>query len=289
MKVTFKHQIVSSFLLWLEHEVLANGEAFTNHSSLLYDIEDVYSNYYIYGLPFKKIVSDTSITNANIMSGIYVDGTFTNVGQNGLVDIDYYNGWAYFSSDKSANVLSGDYSVPDFSISYTDLNEEKLVFESKYDTKPRWQEELTGLAPNTLTVPHIFVKVRPMENEPFCFGGTEQTKYDVRLVAMGQENDSFILDGLESICLDTRGKYIKIVPENNQPFNVLGGWQSGVAFNYNGFINSLSNPETLYIERVSVSRISSSVNTSNFLKLSPYLTTFIDLELTTERNPRVYV
>ena len=52
MKAQYENKVISSFLLWFDHTLLKKGEAFTNHTSQLYDVPTSYYGYETYGAPF---------------------------------------------------------------------------------------------------------------------------------------------------------------------------------------------------------------------------------------------
>ena len=279
MKVLFHHKLMSSFLLWFDHELLKEGVAFNNHSSLFYDVPDRYSNRDTYGLPFKQIVSDVSIPNATVMSGVYVNDSFTNVGSGELIDINYNEGWAYFSSSQSA-VISGDYAVKEFGVSLTDLSEEKLLFETQYRIKPRITQGVTGLAIDEITLPHIFLKNISTRNDPFAFGGWDQTVVDVRAIVIG--SNQFLVDGVESIFTDANAKNFCIFEQVDMPLNALGGWHSGIMYNYEG-LSATHTGDSAHIEKVTASKI----NIGELSEVNPAMrASFIDFTITEERTPR---
>ena len=76
MKPQYDNKLLSSFLLYLDNKILSKGEAFVNHSGLFYPVENFFNGYYTYAAPYKQIVSDASITGANKLTGIYLDGNF---------------------------------------------------------------------------------------------------------------------------------------------------------------------------------------------------------------------
>ena len=52
MKATYVNNLMSSFYLWLDHEVLDRGEAFINYSGKLYNAPDPnFPNKQVYGAP----------------------------------------------------------------------------------------------------------------------------------------------------------------------------------------------------------------------------------------------
>ena len=111
---------MSSFLLFLDHEILKKGSGFKNTSSLLYPTINKYAGMTTYSTPFKQLVNDTSIPGANVMTGVYLNNTFVPVGQSGLMAINHYKGTVEFSSPLPAStVVSGNYAVKDINIEFT--------------------------------------------------------------------------------------------------------------------------------------------------------------------------
>ena len=130
MKVQHENKVMSSTLLFVDHYVCKAGEAFTNHESLIYPTDNLINGYYTYSLPFHQIVSDSSISNATIMTGVYVDGAFKSIGEGDLSSIDHYNGRVYFDANKGSSSVSGNYSVKEFNTYITTDSEEKILFEA---------------------------------------------------------------------------------------------------------------------------------------------------------------
>ena len=117
MKAQFENNLMSSFLLYADHVLLRDGEAYTNHVSRLYPVQTKYDGYFAYAAPFKQIVSDRSITGANQLTGLYVDSVFS--AENDLYTINHYDGTAYYTSNKNSSVISGSYAVKDYNVYMT--------------------------------------------------------------------------------------------------------------------------------------------------------------------------
>ncbi len=98
MKAQYDNLVMSSFYLWFDHTLLTKGEAFTNFSSFFYDADDMYQGYHTYGLPFKQIVSDTSITTATVMNTVILDNVSKSRGQSNFQAINYDKGHVYFDA-----------------------------------------------------------------------------------------------------------------------------------------------------------------------------------------------
>ena len=80
MKPQFDNQVISSMLLWFDHTLLKEGEAYENVTGEFYSVSDSYAGYKTYASSYSQIVSDASITGATIPTGLYV-GSDDNLGQ----------------------------------------------------------------------------------------------------------------------------------------------------------------------------------------------------------------
>tara|TARA_Y100001973_G_scaffold104866_1_gene176002 strand:- start:1540 stop:2367 length:828 start_codon:yes stop_codon:yes gene_type:complete len=217
MKAQFTNKLMSSFLLYLDNTILRVGEAYTNHSSLFYpDATNKFNGYYGYSAPFKQLVSDQSITGATVMSGAYVNSSFTTSN----VHLNHYNGQVYFDSDQGSAKISGNYSVKDFNINMTSKPEHELLFETKLSLRPKTTQTITGLKPEQNTYPAIYVKNMGGTNAPFAFGGMENTKVNVRCVVLA--DSVYKQDAVCSILKDVTRDSFKIIEQTSLPFNALG-------------------------------------------------------------------
>ena len=133
LQAQFINQSLSSFILWLDHRICANG-GFQNYSGNLYPIANSLYGHYAYGAVGAPIVSDLSVSGANIMSGVYLNNVFISTGQSGLLDIDYKHGLTYFNSQINYPI-SGYFSVKDFNVIATDKQDDVLLFKNKYSLR----------------------------------------------------------------------------------------------------------------------------------------------------------
>jgi hypothetical protein len=239
MKPQYDNKILSSFLLYLDNKILTKGEAFTNHGSLLYPISCPYNGYYAYSSPFKQLVYDQSITGANQISGAYLNESFVSLGQSGLIAINPAQGTVYFDSNKSSYTISGSYAVK------TDESEEDLLFEEKYELRPKTVQQASGLPIEAITLPVIYVKINSSEHEPFAFAGLDNAITNIRTMILA--DNSYSLDAICSIMRDCKDDRFTIIENTNLPINALGYTGS---FNYSG-VNSNKVP---LIWSVSVSK-----------------------------------
>ena len=252
MKSQFDNLVTSSMVLFLDHKICSEGEGFTNYSGLVYSINNSYFSYETYALPFKQIIADSSISGANIMSGVYINNSFTTIGNNGLVGINHYRGQTYFTGIINGT-LSGKYAIKDFNIYLTNKPEEEILFQTQFQIRPRTPQSITGLADNAETIPCIFIKNNGGENEPFAIGGIDNTRVDIRCIVLA--DNLYNLDAACSILRDTAHEYIYTISSNELGLDNLGNFSSG-HYNYKSIVNNkINTSDKLYIEEVRVSKI----------------------------------
>jgi hypothetical protein len=244
MKYQYENQVMSSFLLFVDHEITNKGEAYSNYSSYFYPVNNIYNGYYTYSAPFKQLVVDESITGPAVMKSIYIDSSLTAIGVGGLAGINHYEGELYFTSEVGGTI-SGSYAVKDFNVYLTNEPEEKILFEEKYHINTKTTQVLSGLHSNMQTYPAIYLKNFGGDNQGFAFGGINQTTTQVRAVILA--DSSFALDAACSILKDTHMKQVPIIED--LPFSAMNAY-TGSSFNYTGLATG-SGPR---IEKVYVSK-----------------------------------
>jgi|TARA_B100001964_G_C14145528_1_gene559519 hypothetical protein len=303
MKIQFENSLMSSFLLYVDNKVLKKGSAYTNHSGYFYPVTNSFRDYDVVASPFKQFVYDTSVTGATVMSGIYYDTStptsttfdgrahnqykFIKVGTSGFQSISHHEGSVYFDTGNfitnGSYRVSGEYSVKDFNTYITQENEEDLLFETKYYLKPKTNQTMTGLAPDAEPYPAIFLKSIGSVNEPFAFGGLDNTIVTARAVILS--DSAYKLDAVCSILRDTARDYVPLMTSEELPFMAHGAL-TGLEYNYDTLkTNKVTNNSGIYISRVNVSKNVAkqsdmkNVNTNVF-------TAFVDFEFEHPRYPR---
>ena len=104
----FQHKLTTSFFMWFDNFLLTKGEAYTNTTGefFYYDDPRVDSDYNVFGSPYKQWVTDSSITDANVPSGVFIGGNFS--GRDDGVVLDFDNGLdilhSYIEEDKAGNL-----------------------------------------------------------------------------------------------------------------------------------------------------------------------------------------
>ena len=295
MKAQFDNQVVSSFMLWFDHTLLKEGEAYTNTTGLFYDMEDEINGYFTYALPYKQIVSDKSITGAKIPcaegpTGISINGNPILTGTSGWAAINYFEGQVYFTGNglgawPVTGDISGSFAVKDFNIYLTNEPEEKLLLETKHNLRPKVTEDRTGIAIDAITYPAIFLRYNGAHNEPFAFGGLDSTIIDIRAIVLG--DNQFHTDAVCSIFRDKARTFMCLFGENEMPYNTLGGFKNSQQFDYTGSIKGkVSASSGVYIDNVWVSRFDRNIPSDMKKMHSEVYPAFIDFELSKVRLPR---
>jgi hypothetical protein len=283
MKAGYITNLMSSFYLWLDHEILTRGEAFINYSGKLYNSPDPnFPNNSIYGAPFRQWVYDSSVPNANISSGVFVNGNFIARGVSGL-KIDFNKGRAILNSGINSNNVTINYSFKEYNIYYTDEREEKLLFEKAYNITPKVTQVTGALGYLDTPYPCIFIKHRMGENVPFAFGGEDSTETMIRCIVLA--SNSFSLDGLISILSDSARKVFPVLNPDDFPFNYFGDFKLSNNFNYINLCKNQPSNSLVYIDKVTVSKLDEIDNAKINKKCVAAL---VDFELSDLRSPRVY-
>jgi hypothetical protein len=270
MQTQFDNNLINSFLLYLDHEILSRGQAFHNYSGSLYRISGRINGLNVYSTPFKQLVNDVSISGANVMTGLYVSGGLVYPGQSGLVSLNINDGTAFFSGAPTS--VSGVYAIKDFGIYLTNKPEEAILFETKYEHKDKYNQTLTGLPQNSETYPAIYLKTSFSEDTPLCFGGIDNREVTIRAIVLG--DSQFLTDAVCSIMKDLSREEFKIIDYNNLPFDSYGGF-TGVNYNYTGLAAASSNKSLIW--SVKHANLTSS---QEYNKLNPQIyPAFVDFHL----------
>ena len=124
MKIQWENAVMSSLMLHLDHTICGVGEGYTNHSGAFYKTQTKFNQLYSYSLPYKQIISDSSVFGADIMEGVYIDGQFKTVGEAGFQGILHHKGTVLFDQNYDASSITGNFSVKEYNIYITTKAEE---------------------------------------------------------------------------------------------------------------------------------------------------------------------
>ena len=239
---------MSSISLYVDNLICKVGEGFINYTGEFYPTKKQYNQYYAYSLPFKQIVADVSIPNADILQGVYINNQFKNVGQNGLEGILHHKGTLLFSEDQGNSLIKGDFSVKEFNVYITTKAEEDLLFKTAPQVNPKIAQNSTeGLDFNTETYPAIFLKNMGGYDQPIALGTNSGNGITyVRAIVLA--DTAFALDAVCGILKRTSKKHFRIL--ESLPFNAIGAF-TGITYDYDSLTSQPGRQATIWDARVS--------------------------------------
>lgn len=282
MKEGFDTKFLNSFYAWLDYRVLKAGDGFTNTSSVLYPCSGDYRFPFnsTYSSPYKQWVWDSSVSTATIPSGISGSNGFIQRGVSGL-SLDFLNGAVRLSGGITSN-FSGSYAVKKYNIYVSNDLEEDLIFENRYLFNPKIGKAYSGIQPYDIVLPAIFINYFNSRNEPFAFGGMDDSKLVVRATVIDNEYQSFI--NLISLLKDSSRTVFPVIDTVFLPLNIYGDLKYG-SYNYetirdSGMANG--NP-VVYIEDISYMQL-----IDKSIQQRGELVGFVNFNLSCIRYPRLY-
>ena len=286
MKPTFTHNVINSFFLWFDNFLMTKGDAYKTYTTKLYNYEDLRlgGGKVVYGSPYKQWVYDKNITGATIPSGFTINNQFVPTGTSGM-KIDFDNGRIIFNSGVSTSLnVTGTYSVKEVNSYITDQPEDNLIIENKFVTNSRFTVSENYIPPYNPVTPCIFASIETAHNTAFAFGGEDETKCIIKVVAFCE--NLYQLDGVLSIFGDSYNEIFSIIPMTGHPLGEFNEMKTGAyptGYDYKNLSNAY-NSQTLFISHVETSKIRDSV----IKELNPILHIgFLDFEIKTYRYPRL--
>ncbi len=282
MTPQYDNQLMSSFTLWLDNKICSVGSGYYDTLIQFWPNKQVYNGLLSYSSPYIQIVSDSSLPGVSVPTGIYINSSFIGVGQSGLSGIDYNNGRFYCSGNFSGNIyITG--SVKEIPVKMTSDPETKILFETKYETKPRTTNPSTGLNTDAVPYPVIFIRNSATKNEPWEFGGTENTINYIRAIALC--DSQFQLDAVLGILRDRTRDYVPLLTQSEFPYNSLG-YIKNYPYNYSTLTaNKVLNGQAAFVEDVFIAKFDQNAFGESVKDLNPNVYVgIIDFEVSKPRN-----
>lgn len=289
MITQFENKLVSSFFLYIDHQVLTKGQAYSvqpvNFNKSADEFQVNGTNYYSFSCPFEQLVSDASILTG-AFTGISINsGATINLGQSGFYGINYDEGQIFFTgTNYSGATISATGCIKDFNVYLNNQTEEELLFETKFELRPKTTDQVATtssfLPPKAVTYPAIFIRLESADGEDFAFGGIDKMISNFRCLVLAESNYS--LDACCSILKDLRKTDFSIIDPATLPFSTFGAI-TGSAYNYNTQVATQTDKALIW--DVAVSKISFS-DTRIKLTNPQVCSALVDFEVYTFRNPR---
>lgn len=283
MKELFQHRVTNSMLLWFDNYLLDKADAYINRTGTLFYEPDerLPSNLKAFGSRYKQWVNDSSITNADVPSGISIDGNFS--GRANGVIIDFDNGRVLLdSSVPNTAVVTGAFAVKDVNVYYSNDTEEDLIIEQKFQSNPRLpssEDSLqSGIPPYDQVIPAAFISNMGLNNEGFAFGGMQEST--VRFSAVVITQSPYELDGVLSVFADSKDEVIPDIPMTGHPMTEWGDVKNGY-YTYTGIHNRYLSDGYFYVNSVKTSKLTERARKG--IESELYIG-FIDFEVQQHRN-----
>jgi hypothetical protein len=168
------------------------------------------------------------------------------------------------------------YLRKEFNVYFTNDTEEDIIVDRKYD----FGVDSTGaIAPYDLAVPAAFLSVNAVDNDPFAFGGEQETTVRAKAVILAE--DPFQLDGVLSIFADSQDEVFNKIPMSGHPIDENGDLKSGENYTYTGLSSQYSNGLPFCVESSQTSKLTqkSMKNLANELYVG-----FIDFDIKVYRH-----
>jgi hypothetical protein len=222
--------LVSSFMLFLDNQILTQGSSFSNQSGLFFPDNDEFIGDYTYSCSYLQLVNDTSISGANIMSGVYLNNTFVGIGTSGLSKINHYDGNVSFSNPlPSGTIISGNFSIKDFNVYLSDSLDYKVVMDTKFSSNPKYSQQATGVPLGEKVMPAIFLIPKTQEAKDLAFAGLDDNFMRIRGVIVCQ--NAYQRVGISNILKNLKLKQFPLIASTS--FDYLGNY-TGINYNYFG-------------------------------------------------------
>lgn len=281
MKALYQHVLLNSFYLWFDNFLTKKGSAYKNYRTDLYHYTDErVQNKVVFGSPYKQWVYDKNITDAVVNPVISGDSGAIAEGTSGLT-FDFDNGRILFDSDfNTGNNISGNFTVKDFNVYIANQTEETMITEGKYKTNSRYGRTLTYVPPYDQATPAAFLSLGATTNEPFAFGGIDNTITDITAVIFAE--NIYQLDGALSVMADAAESVFGNIPFTGSPLTEYGDVKSEYSTGYD-YANVASDGDYYMINKVNVSKVSDSSNKTIPVDL---FVGFVDFEVYKYRTPR---
>lgn len=308
MKPQFDHKLQSSFYLWVDDRITRYWEAAeTGISQTFYYSDlgvDIPSNQVAYYSADRQLVAN----GLGVPTGVWVSGILDNAGNSmdytfvgqttghspdptGLmIDFDegrVVMGTGITTGDTTALSITGGFDRKAFNVYMTNETEEQLLLNSDFiisdQSDETFLQNVTGLGSPNFTLPAAFISYNSSFNKPFAFGGMQDTKSNIRVVTVSEDN--YEIDGVLSLFRDSAEVCVPFVAFEDFPFGEYFHIKTP-PYTYSGLYDSLMSKHGAtyaFIEKVTCSKLYDKTYSQmeNNLKVG-----FIDFQLSTPRFPK---
>jgi len=285
MKVGYDHELLSSFYLWFDDRLNYFAEAYATGITQTFqyvDTVDLPSNYNAYYSPYRQLVWASDKTT--VPNYVTIDGT--DVYDKDNIYIDYSNGRVLLDSSvypSTTLTITGTFPIKTVNVYITDETEENIILSSDFIISPAdktYLESKGGYSSKLYAVPAVFMTLANSKNEPFAFGGMDQTESRIRCVVVADSN--YTLDGIASIFRDAARTTVPLIDYEDFP---LGEFSHVKSHPYTYEALSGTSTTHSFIENVNVAKLTDRTQ-ERITSSTDYKIGFLDFDVTKPRVPR---
>ena len=294
MKAQFDQNILSSFYLWFENQLIGSkAEAYKIDLDNAFTsgvFPDVPPSHVAFQGKFRQLVGDHGVSQPN--SGFFLDGEFItgNSDINGGVFTDYDNGRLIFPQESGTPIgskdLTANSTVKEVNTYISNDTDAQTILHSDFKDSatelPYQYGKTSEYDENTYFLPACFISLASSDNTEFSFGGEEDTRSNIRVMVLSFDN--YILDSILSLFRDTVREDLTHIPNEYFPYGFSFSIKN-FPYNYNNLVSDQSGPVKSFIKEVRASKVVSEQIRENLNKNISI--GFLDFELCTYRFPRL--
>jgi|TARA_B100000085_G_scaffold161594_1_gene147000 hypothetical protein len=294
MKAQFDQNILSSFYLWFENQLIGSkAEAYKINLDNAFTsgvFPDVPPSHVAFQGKFRQLVGDHGVSQPN--SGFFLDGEFItgNSDINGGVFTDYDNGRLIFPQESGTPIgskdLTANSTVKEVNTYISNDTDAQTILHSDFKDSatelPYQYGKTSEYDENTYFLPACFISLASSDNTEFSFGGEEDTRSNIRVMVLSFDN--YILDSILSLFRDTVREDLTHIPYEDFPYGFSFSIKN-FPYNYNNLVSDQSSPVKSFIKEVRASKVVSEQIRENLNKNISI--GFLDFELCTYRFPRL--
>ncbi len=278
MNPTIDSLIIPSVSLWLDNLLIEKNGGFSNTTGILKKVPSPIEGFSVWASPDRQWVYDSSITGAQIPTGVTKNSVLT--PRSSTLKLDFLQGAVYMPTNTTGTV-SAIYSKKEINIYISEESLDTILFEKKYSDYPT----TTSFDPSNITdfvYPCIILKTSTADNETLDFAGNVSTKFYVRLILL--TNSTYLYQTACGVIRDQKETHIPIFNSSELPFNEYGDLKTG-SFDYSNQRSIIQQDagRLAYLKDVSISPFPYAL-----IKEMGIITfaSFIDLDLEILRYPR---
>lgn len=275
MKAQFNNQLLSSFAMWMNNRIQNNGQGYQNYPMATgYFQPEPSRTGYCWAFPYKSLVYDSSVSGANVLSGVYNSAGQFLTRQSGIT-IDYIHG-RVFAPTNLGPLVSGSIARQEYNVYVSTEEETDFFLERIFNENPNLPYAGTGVTYGRFAAPCIILTNAYSKNEPFAFGGQDTSNKTIRGFVISDNN--YAQEAVTSLMVDSARSYFPLTTSEMSPINGYGDVKNGY-YNYVDLMNSQT-PNVL-IEDVISLKLGEKTN-----KSKNFAITILEFDTVTIRYPR---